>query len=74
MQLALTGAPTLSGQHRPYGYAEDRATVIPAEARVVREMMRRFLAGESTASICRDLTVPGLYSARQVACGGAPFR
>lgn len=60
LQVALTGAPTQRGQHRGYDYAEDRVTVIPAEAKVIREMMRRFLAGEATPSICRDLNARGL--------------
>ncbi len=43
------------GGMRPYGYAEDRVTVVDAEADVIREVVRRTLAGESLSSICCDL-------------------
>ncbi|WP_326640639.1 recombinase family protein [Streptosporangium sp. NBC_01755] len=39
---------------RPYGYAEDRVTVIDKETEVIREAARRLLAGESLSSVCRD--------------------
>jgi site-specific DNA recombinase len=42
------------GGTRPYGYAEDRTTVIDDEAEVIREAARRVLAGESLSSVCRD--------------------
>lgn len=42
------------GGMRPYGYAEDRITVIDEEAEVIREAARRVLAGESLASVCKD--------------------
>ncbi|MEU8250870.1 recombinase family protein [Nonomuraea sp. NPDC048916] len=42
------------GGMRPYGYAEDRVTVIDEEAEVIREAARRLLAGESLSSVCRD--------------------
>ncbi|MEU3169066.1 recombinase family protein [Streptosporangium sp. NPDC006930] len=42
------------GGMRPYGYAEDRITVIDEEAEVIREAARRLLAGESLSSVCRD--------------------
>ncbi|MBB4939028.1 DNA invertase Pin-like site-specific DNA recombinase [Streptosporangium album] len=42
------------GGMRPYGYAEDRITVIDEEAEVIREAARRMLAGESLSSVCRD--------------------
>ena len=47
LELAMLGAIT-AGPNRPYGYAADRLTVVPAEARIVRELMRRFLGGTST--------------------------
>ncbi|MFE3455849.1 recombinase family protein [Nonomuraea sp. NPDC059194] len=42
------------GGMRPYGYAEDRITIINEEADIIREAARRALAGESLASVCRD--------------------
>ena len=58
-QNALRGAPN-GGAQRPYGYAADKVTIVPAEADVVREAMRRFLAGTPTAVICRDLNARGI--------------
>lgn len=43
------------GGHRPYGYADDRLTIVEDEAVIIRECARRLLAGESLSSICRDL-------------------
>jgi len=34
--------------------------VIPAEVKIVRELMRRFLAGTSTAQLCRELNARGV--------------
>jgi hypothetical protein len=39
---------------RPYGYADDRITIIDEEAEVICEATRRVLAGESLTSVCRD--------------------
>jgi site-specific DNA recombinase len=43
------------GGTRPYGFELDRVTVRESEAAVVRECMKRFLAGESLRSLCADL-------------------
>ncbi len=43
------------GGTRPYGYADDRRTVVESEAVVVRECVRRLLAGEAIRSVCADL-------------------
>ena len=43
------------GGTRPYGYADDRVTIVEEEAAIIREAARRTLAGESLSSICRDL-------------------
>ncbi|WP_285585916.1 recombinase family protein [Herbidospora sp. NBRC 101105] len=42
------------GGLRPYGYGDDRVTVIEEEAAIIREAARRALAGESLSRICRD--------------------
>jgi site-specific DNA recombinase len=59
LDRALAGKPNVA-KNRPYGYGPDFVTVVPAEARVIREMMRRFLAGESPTSIARDLNQRGV--------------
>jgi site-specific DNA recombinase len=42
------------GGMRPYGYADDRVTIVEEEAEIIREAARRVLAGESLTSVCRD--------------------
>jgi len=59
LEIALTGAPN-AGSRRPYGYAADMVTVVPAEANIVRELMRHFLAGTSTGQLCRELNTRGV--------------
>ena len=65
-ELAATGKRS-GGGSRPYGYEPDGVTVRPAEAAIVRESARRFLAGESIRSICAGLSARGERSSR----GGA---
>jgi site-specific DNA recombinase len=43
------------GGKRPYGYEDDRLTICPVEAEVIRELTRRALGGESLLSLVRDL-------------------
>ena len=43
------------GGPRPFGFEDDRVTVRPGEAAVVREVAVRVLAGESLRSVCVDL-------------------
>ena len=50
-ELAEKGAPLMGGCYRPYGYAEDRVTIVPEEAAVIRALVARFLAGESWRSL-----------------------
>jgi hypothetical protein len=66
-QAATDGRP--GGGGRPYGYAADRVTVVEAEAAIIREAVRRVLAGESIRSILRDLD-----SRRVVTPHGRPWR
>lgn len=49
-QNALDGKPH-GGTVRPFGYAEDKITILPEEAEVYRDLVARFLAGESTRSL-----------------------
>ena len=50
-QLAEQGMPNGSYQ-RPFGYEQDRRTVGEFEAEILRQIVARFLAGESSRSIC----------------------
>src|SRR4051794_32253140 len=62
LELAL-GGKVSGGGSRPYGYETDRVTVVPAEAAIIRECARRFLAGESLRSISLDLNERGVETA-----------
>lgn len=48
------------GGKRPYGYADDKMTIVEHEAAVVREAAERVLAGESMRSIVSDLAERGV--------------
>jgi len=48
------------GGTRPYGYADDRVSIVDDEADVVREAARRALAGESLSLVCRDFAARGV--------------
>ena len=54
MEIALAGRIN-GGANRPFGYEDDKTTVNRVEAKVLREMVRRVLAGENIAALCRDL-------------------
>jgi len=47
------------GGSRAYGFEDDKKAIRPAEAAVVRDCARRFLAGESIRAICSDLNAAG---------------
>lgn len=67
-QNAEMGLPA-GGGNRPYGYESDRMTIRAGEAEIVREVVDRFLAGESPRSLAADL------QAREVATStGSPWR
>lgn len=61
-ELALAGKIS-GGGSRPYGYEADRRTVRPAEAAIVKECVKRFLAGESLRSISLDLSARAIPAA-----------
>ncbi len=50
-ELAERGMPNMSGKYRPFGYGEDRVSIVPAEAEAIRSMVARFLAGDSWRSL-----------------------
>jgi site-specific DNA recombinase len=68
IQQAAEAGHQVAGGRRPYGYALDRgtgritATVDPVEGPIVSECARRVLAGESIASIVRDLNQRGVLT------------
>ncbi|MEU4999727.1 recombinase family protein [Streptomyces sp. NPDC021622] len=53
VERARDGKPH-TGKRR-YGYDKSGTTVIDAEAKIVREIFRRFLSGESTTALAGDL-------------------
>src|SRR5437764_2654454 len=53
-ELALNGKVS-GGGSRPYGYEGDKLRVVPAEAAIIKECVRRCLAGESLRSITINL-------------------
>jgi site-specific DNA recombinase len=54
-QNAAQGVPH-GGSVRPFGYEADRVTVRPDEAEAIRQLVARYLAGESLRSLCTWLT------------------
>jgi DNA invertase Pin-like site-specific DNA recombinase len=60
-QAAERGVP--AGGRRPYGYEQDGMTVREAEADLVREGVRRYLAGESMRGISVDWNSRGVLTA-----------
>lgn len=58
-QRAAQGIPH-KGSTRPFGYESDFTTIKPSEARVVRDLAARFLAGESLRSLAEWLNETGV--------------
>ncbi|MGH3916795.1 MAG: recombinase family protein, partial [Pseudonocardiaceae bacterium] len=54
LELARAGKIS-GGGPRPFGYERDRMTVRESEAEVIRECVRRILAGEAVRTLARDL-------------------
>lgn len=52
------------GGRRPFGYHHDGVTVREEEASIVREMAKRFIAGETLPSLAGDLNERGIPTAR----------
>ena len=61
-ELAAKGLPLGGG--RPFGYESDGMTVRESEAEELREMVAKVLAGDSLASIIRDLNGRGVLTTR----------
>ncbi|MBI3750551.1 MAG: recombinase family protein [Chloroflexi bacterium] len=60
-ERALAGLPT-GGGFRPFGYRDDRLTIDPVEAALVREAASRVLAGDALRTIATDWTARGIRS------------
>jgi site-specific DNA recombinase len=54
------GGKVSGGGTRPYGYTDDRRHVKASEAKVIRECVRRAMAGESLRSVCQSLNDRGI--------------
>jgi site-specific DNA recombinase len=64
---AAEAGKVAGGGGRPFGYENDRMTIVDAEAEVIREAARRALGGESLSSICRD------FQSRDIHTTGAGY-
>jgi DNA invertase Pin-like site-specific DNA recombinase len=60
-ELAERGQP--HGGPRRYGYRRDFSAIEADEATIIQELARRTLAGESLASLCRELNAGGIPTA-----------
>jgi hypothetical protein len=60
-ERALAGLPT-GGGFRPFGYRDDRLTIDPVEAALVREAASRVLAGDAIGTIAIDWNARGIRS------------
>jgi site-specific DNA recombinase len=59
LELAKAGKPG-GGGTRPFGYEDDRVTVRESEAVIIRDVMKRALAGQAFGSLVRDLNDRGI--------------
>lgn len=59
VEVAQSGRPH-GGSHRPFGFEDDRITHRPAEAKIIKAMARRYIAGESLRSIAAWLEEQGV--------------
>ena len=57
---AMTGEP--NGSARPFGFEADRVTQRDDEAAIVRDLTRRFLAGETQDALVDDLNARGVLT------------
>jgi site-specific DNA recombinase len=62
-ERAQGGLPHMGGA-RCYGYRKDRVTVVPEEAKVLREVTERVLAGEALRHICIELNQRSIRTAQ----------
>jgi len=62
-ELAAAGK-VAGGGPRPFGYTNDRLSVVAEEAAVIREMATRVLAGDSLRSVAVDLNSRGIRTSQ----------
>jgi site-specific DNA recombinase len=62
-QNAELGLPH-GGANRPFGYGEDRVSVVESEAVIIRTLVERLLAGESLRSLATWLDETGVKTVR----------
>ena len=67
-QVAAEGRPH-GGSNRPFGFEDDKITIRPDEAEVIRQLVARFLAGERLRSLAVWLDDEGIRTVR-----GGPWR
>ncbi|MBW8780377.1 MAG: recombinase family protein [Acidobacteria bacterium] len=67
-QVAAEGRPH-GGSQRPFGYEADKVTVKADEAEVIRQLVARFLAGESLRSLATWLDAESVRTVK-----GGPWR
>lgn len=67
-EAASQGRPH-GGSNRPFGYCDDKITIRPDEAEVIRALVARYLAGESARSLALWLQEEGVATVR-----GNPWR
>jgi DNA invertase Pin-like site-specific DNA recombinase len=59
-EIAQNGRPASRGGDRPFGYERDRETIVPEEAKAIRDAMKRLLGGESLWSVARRWNTGGI--------------
>lgn len=67
-QVAAEGRPH-GGSNRPFGFEDDKITHKPDEVALIRKLLDRFLAGESTRSLTTWMNEQGIPTVR-----GGPWR
>lgn len=60
-EIALAGRPN-GGAPRPFGYEDDKVTIRPDEADLIRAVVDRYLAGESMRSLAVWLSDQGAHT------------
>jgi len=67
-EVAASGRPH-GGATRPFGYDDDRVTIRPHEAEVIRQLVARYISGESVRSLASWLESEGIATVT-----GKPWR
>jgi DNA invertase Pin-like site-specific DNA recombinase len=62
-ELAAAGKVS-GGGSRPYGYEDDKRTIRPEEAEVIRDLARHVLAGDSLNTLAKELNERGIATAQ----------